>query len=1850
MPPTRPSRSRAAPFLLLAAVLAGPHLTSADHRAAAYQAGEAVHTTGAEATEGSDRDDDGLHDRDDPCPDDARNRCFGPVAVDVTDGARLRIDAGAGTGGDERAVARRDCSGRAWLSDVGRTDGPLRRGCVQPRCRVGGVRSLFGCADPATVDLLSNRATARRRGGRLSYALDVADGRYLVNLFLARPARSGDRPAPKTVNVRIEGELVYVRHALKPARRRRAVVRSSVASVIDGVLDIRLRRRRRRAALHAIEIRAEAGAAGTTTTSTLATDITTTTVTTVTTVPPTCSRDFDCGDGDTCNGRERCVAGTCTSGVEPVCDDGLFCNGAETCDPVLGCRAGAAPRCGDATGCRAGMCDERVDRCVSASTCSDGERCDAATATCVTAGDDGDHDGLTGDADPCPADPRNHCFGAVATELGGGTAIRINAGIADAGCAGDRTDCTGTPWAAEFGANRDERAGVCNLAGAAGCAIAGLDALFGCSDEATADLLRCGHWGERTGPALAYAFAVADGSYLVNLFFANTFSGTSRIGDRTFDVIVEGRLVYDDFDQVAAAGGSGVAVVRSALATVEDGVLDITFGHERENPALKAIEVLTATAPTTTTTTLPECGARCADDVTASPDMITWGHVAVGEQSTPREIVIANRGTEPVDVRELAFRVGSGDGREFTATVAGVEYRGHQTDVAFALEQTIAPDDTMSVTAAFTPSAERTSDVSLVFSTDTRAHAVRLLGTGGDGPADVFLHVVIDTDELLVDHDGDGLETVELGGGESHTHEPGARLVEHVWTENGVEFARTADTARTLGLGEHDITLTIRDDTLPQKNLSDSTTIEVVTAAAVPGAIARYHAAGADGPGPLLDRPPALADFAEVIEGFEIAGGPGTIGGSPHDGNVLVRIEGAVELAASGSYRLAAHGGSATRLLVDGRLADDAMSLDAGRHTLDARFAVEVPDGQPLRVTIARAGGAPEAVDDAHVTHDQTGMAPVLNHAPARGHTLGGEQALLVGLGFFPADGVVVHWGDVALTGTDLDVKPGSIELYTPPGHGQVEVTVETPGGVSNPATFSYSASAPPIRFERADLAAQTGPTQAAWGPDGRLYVASLDGSIHAYTFDDSYRVMDVQVIGALRGSATPAILGLAFDPYEQADRFGIYVAHSRIFARGGSCNFAGPFEFPGTVSRISGPDLDEITPVITGLPTSNHDHAVNGMAFDDHGDLLIAVGGNTNAGVETCIFGGIPESPLSAAIVKAELSRPDFDGAVRYLDETTGSPTDDQRAGNDLEVASGVDVSVVAAGFRNSFDLAWTTTGRTYATDNGPDVNLGPASTGPDEAAPPPHPFGADSIDLVCEGGYHGHPNRNRGARDARQNVYRSLDDSDAGEDFTQALAALPSSTNGITEYRAATFGGAMRGQLVVQKWNGATHRLGMSADGDRVDAVAELPVALEALDVTAAPGGALIGTDFTDDRLVIVRPVETTLDDIVLHDIFPWRASTVGGARFVVSGSGFGSLADTSVTIDGRTAALTAVSAARIHGRVPARASVPGAMVDVVVTVGSRSHTLPAALRYLPARGVERGALATVTIDPGGTLVSSSTFTAGSFVVDNRSSGGQRIERVRVDLGSALLRDMVYDVDGRAGDPVGKPFTVDSAVGVTVSGHRLLGRHHEGFDVLEVDVEGFDPGRQVAFSIDVDPTSIRAAAAPGPGAAGSVSGLELTGATATVWFDDGTRHTAEMFAAVGSSTGARAVVGPVAPARPGLSMIGLEGTRGAVAGGDQIVTVTAAPGATVAVLVVEGALFAGTGGAFDVQPFEANSLVAAARHTAIVGPDGRADITVTLSRSGPEAGRNHLVAVVMGADQTTSRLSRPLIVDLLP
>ena len=276
---------------------------------------------------------------------------------------------------------------------------------------------------------------------------------------------------------------------------------------------------------------------------------------------------------------------------------------------------------------------------------------------------------------------------------------------------------------------------------------------------------------------------------------------------------------------------------------------------------------------------------------------------------------------------------------------------------------------------------------------------------------------------------------------------------------------------------------------------------------------------------------------------------------------------------------------------------------------------------------------------------------------------------------------------------------------------------------------------------------------------------------------------------------------------------------------------------------------------------------------------------------------------------------------------------------------------------------------------------------------------------------------------------------------------------------------------------------------------------------------------------------------------------------------------------------------------------------------------------------------------IDPVGNGLNGSTFNSGSFQIENTSTTGRLIDRLVIDLSSAMLPDVVFDPFGLAGDVDAKGFTVDAEGGVGYQSFTYLAPHDGGYDALEVLFSDFDPGETFSFSVDVDPTSIQGTAGPGPGESGSVSGLELTGATLSVEFSDSETLTGAYFGGLGDVDASQAFVSSGLPAIPTIDVQGVT-TPGVVGDASQVVRITGPAGAAAHLLVAEGALFL-EGAGFDVDPFEANSVVGFTTHQATIGAQGFVDVAVTLAQSLAEGGVNHLAAAIEDGAGATGLLS---------
>ena len=480
-------------------------------------------------------------------------------------------------------------------------------------------------------------------------------------------------------------------------------------------------------------------------------------------------------------------------------------------------------------------------------------------------------------------------------------------------------------------------------------------------------------------------------------------------------------------------------------------------------------------------------------------------------------------------------------------------------------------------------------------------------------------------------------------------------------------------------------------------------------------------------------------------------------------------------------------------------------------------------------------------------------------------------------------------------------------------GESNLDVfTLSGNGAHSDESAPSLGGALPVIdpAFGKSDLAGFTGikPTSLQFGPDGRLYVADMLGLIKAFEVerndDNDYRVLSEETISLIReipnhdddGDLNTAInkrlvtgilvAGTAASPV-------IYVASSDPRIGGGpSHTETGLDTNSGVISRLtrtvngSWQKLD----LVRGLPRSEENHHGNGMALDEGTQrLYIAAGGNTNDGGPSNNFAKLPEYALSAAILEIDLGAigestydlPTLDDDTRPGTTDKGDPFGGNNGRNQAKLVPGGPVQIYAPGFRNAYDIVLTGDGRMYTIDNGPNTGWGgpPIGEGLDgtctNAQSEPGNTSPDSLHFVSGQGYYGgHPNP------TRANILNTFNPSNPQSPVSvsnpiecdlqhgnesSALTTFGPSTNGLVEYRASNFGGAMQGNLLAASWNNSIQRLVLDDSGSElIDKdtlfanVGGLP-----LDVTAQGDaqhfpGTIWVADFVSKEIVVFEPVD--------------------------------------------------------------------------------------------------------------------------------------------------------------------------------------------------------------------------------------------------------------------------------------------------------------------------------------------------------------------------------------------------------
>jgi glucose/arabinose dehydrogenase len=424
----------------------------------------------------------------------------------------------------------------------------------------------------------------------------------------------------------------------------------------------------------------------------------------------------------------------------------------------------------------------------------------------------------------------------------------------------------------------------------------------------------------------------------------------------------------------------------------------------------------------------------------------------------------------------------------------------------------------------------------------------------------------------------------------------------------------------------------------------------------------------------------------------------------------------------------------------------------------------------------------------------------------------------------------------------------------------------------------SFSA---PAKIADQNNGAMYNPTTLAFGPDGRLYVGTYSGRIHAHTLDANGAVIatqtyqqiynrqnrtcptdgpDVPPIGQLCPVDTTVkgrqLLGIEFDPASTATNMALYITHSDPrFAQSMTANSKKIDTYSGTISRIrlnGAGTVTEDVDLVSGLPRSREYHSINGMDFGPDGWLYIAIGSNTNLGDDdNGFFSYLPEYYLSTAVLRANVNNAEF------------APVDLRSVNSVADMApySG-QFEIFSTGYRNPYDLTWHSNGKLYVNVNTSNSGLGGTPNDGNCTGYPKYTTGTENDDLVWAtlGSYHGHPNPARSECVWRSGGYGSPPPP-APANYRAPVYTYNNgrSANGIVEYTANTFGGQMKGNIISAVYgNGKSIRrlvLNSTGTGVLLDQIIDQSLGTP-LDVITDSTGNLYIADLGNQRNPTTTP----------------------------------------------------------------------------------------------------------------------------------------------------------------------------------------------------------------------------------------------------------------------------------------------------------------------------------------------------------------------------------------------------------
>ena len=545
------------------------------------------------------------------------------------------------------------------------------------------------------------------------------------------------------------------------------------------------------------------------------------------------------------------------------------------------------------------------------------------------------------------------------------------------------------------------------------------------------------------------------------------------------------------------------------------------------------------------------------------------------------------------------------------------------------------------------------------------------------------------------------------------------------------------------------------------------------------------------------------------------------------------------------------------------------------------------------------------------------------------------------------------------------------------------------------------------IAFEKVELPIGAGTywSSFTFGPDNKLYAASIGEGLYRFTVNADGTLSNKEDLG-YQGMA---MIGLVFDKSATAGNLKLWVTTT-------TANFNEQGQWVSGISMLTGPNLATRNQVFSELPRSLSDHLTNSMAYGPDGRIYFQQGSNQAAGDLDNSWGQRGEQLLTAATLvfdpaNSQVAAAAAGGGAMSVKTAQG--------GTYNPYAPTAPLKIYASGIRNAYDLVWHSNGHLYVATNGtaggantPGVTANANGTFTREAAAGIPGFSTvDGTDVtsqcvrrgytggsvqpianqptqrdllfdVVEGGYYGHPNPTRCEfvlNEGNDPANPPKSAGQGGSKYPLGTKADPNyrgiaydfefnkSPNGSIEYKSATFGGQLKGRLVITRFSNNNDLIFLQPDqatGEILGAQTEVGITGVANTTMQGVGGFNDPLEVVEDlrngnlyvnqydrsgssqKLYLLRvpatqqasKISTSADEMIFSAV----KSTTSATKNITVTNGSTEAVTLSATVSGANATEFAVVAGNGASLAPGASTTVGLQFKPGTTVGQRSTQL--------------------------------------------------------------------------------------------------------------------------------------------------------------------------------------------------------------------------------------------------------------------------------------------------------------------